>query len=310
LLEAGTNEVEVLVFLVGEEHFGVNVAKVREVLPVGDVTAIAGGHDAVDGVVRVRDFVVTVANLERYLYNRETTVEGCTEGRLLLLEFNNEMIAFRVHDVERIYRLSWKDVIPTPDIAATTAPVTSVICLEDRLIPMLDFEAIGAKLGMAAAHAAPKRSDGEANPQADLPIVFVDDSPLVREMLLDELTSTGFNNVQGFNDGQFAWEYLSAVADGSTPEELVEKIAAVVTDVEMPRMDGLSLTRRIKTHPKLKNVPVILFSSIASNVNKNKGHQVGAAAQIAKPNYAELATALSEALEQPATARPAELQSV
>lgn len=309
LLEAGTNEIEVLVFRVGEERYGVNVAKVREVLSVGEITAIAEGHEAVDGVVRIRDFVVTVANLERYLNGQETTTEGCTEGRLLLLEFNNEMIAFRVHEVERIYRLSWKDVIPTPDLAALTAPVTSVICLEDRLVPMLDFEAIGANLGMAAAHAAPKRNDGELMPQADRPIVFADDSPLIRKMLQDELTTAGFNNVQGFNDGQFAWEYLCGLADDATPEELSEKIGVVVTDIEMPRMDGLSLTRRIKNHPKLKDIPVILFSSIASKINKNKGLQVGAIAQVAKPDYAELATVVCGALQQATVAKPAELQT-
>ena len=128
-------------------------------------------------------------------------------------------------------------------------------------------------------------------------------------MLQDELTTAGFNNVQGFNDGQFAWEYLCGVADDATPEELSEKIGVVVTDIEMPRMDGLSLTRRIKTHPKLKDIPVILFSSIASKVNKNKGLQVGAAAQVAKPDYAELATVVCRALQQATVAKPAELQT-
>ena len=132
-------------------------------------------------------------------------------------------------------------------------------------------------------------------------------------MLLDELTTARFNNVQGFNDGRFAWDYLCDLADGSTLQELPEKIAAVVTDIETPRIDGLSLTRRIKTHPKLKDVPVILFSSIASQVNQNKGLQVGATAQIAKPNYAELATSLSGVLGQATAAEPAppaELQAV
>lgn len=310
LTKAGTNEVEILVFRVGDEQFGVNVAKVREVLPVGNLTAIAEGHEAVEGVVRVRDFVVTVVNLERFLYGHETAVEGCAEGRLLLLEFNNEMIAFRVHDVERIYRLSWKDVIPTPDLAALTAPVTGVICLQEKLILMLDFEAIGAKLGMAAAHTTRQDDEGEATPQVDRPIVFVDDSPLIREMLQDELTNAGFSNLQGFSDGQFAWDYLTDVAENSELEQIPKKIAAIVTDIEMPRMDGLSLTRCIKTHPKLKDVPVILFSSIASHVNQNKGHQVGATAQVAKPNYAQLAQVLSDALgETTAEVATPELQT-
>lgn len=301
LLEAGTNELEILVFRIGDRRFGVNVAKVREVLELGEITVTSRDHEAAEGVVRIRDFVVALVNLEKHLFPDESSEDSNKGNLLLLLEFNNEMIAFRVHSVDRIFRHSWKDVVPMPQLPGVTAPVTSVVRLEGQLVLMLDFETIGASFGMAGVR--PQRSDSsEADRTSvdpkDFPIVYAEDSLMIREMIKDELLEAGYSNIQGFTDGDFAWQYLSDLAEQSSGDDILKKVACLISDIEMPRMDGLTLTRKIREHASLKNLPVILFSSITSSSNENKALQVGANAQISKPKYQDLTNILEKVLRE------------
>jgi len=293
LLEAGTNELEILVFSVADVWFGVNVAKVREVLEMQGVTHVPESHPAVEGMVRIREDVVPLVDLERFLFGESTTDGG--ERRLLLLEFNGTMIAFRVHGVERIHRVSWETVSPLPDGASGTGPVTAVVMLDGQLLQLLDFESIGAQVGLSGL--ASSENQRESTPSSDIAtllIVYADDSPLVREQLKDTLVEAGFTNLREFCDGREAWDYLSETAANQTPESIREHVACIITDVEMPRMDGLTLTRHIRQKPVLEDVPVIVFSSLVSKGNENKGYQVGANAQITKPRYGELIDKLTE----------------
>ena len=132
--------------------------------------------------------------------------------------------------------------------------------------------------------------------KAELPIVYADDSQLVRAMVKDSLHEAGFTHLRGFPDGQDAWEYLNELASNSTAENIREKVACIVTDVEMPRMDGLSLTKKIRQSAILADIPVVVFSSIATKDNQKKGIQVGASAQISKAKYDELVKAVSQLL--------------
>ena len=163
---------------------------------------------------------------------------------------------------------------------------------------MLDFESIGAQVGMSR-HSVPKR-DGSvpAASRAELPIVFAEDSPLVSEMLQDTLQQAGYKNITGFVDGQAAWNHLQQLAAAGPTEDLWRRVGVLVSDVEMPRMDGLTLTRRIRENPQLASLPVIIFSSIVSRDNAKKGQQVGADAQVAKPRYADLAQTLERLLAE------------
>jgi len=310
LLEAGTNEVEVLVFGIGDELYGVNVAKVREVLDLGPLTALPHSHDAIDGMVRVREHVVLVVNLKNFLslenesdeknnLPEESKQSNDTVDQLLLLEFNAQLIAFRVDSVRRIHRVSWNETQIVPDIPGMTAPITSVVNIEGRLVQMLDFESISVTIGVTDHCHAQESDESTTVRREHLPIVFAEDSRMIRAMIQDELTTAGFTDAKSFTDGEHAWGYLQQLATQAAGEPVTNLVAAVISDVEMPRMDGLSLTSRICQHPILSSVPVILFSSLISKDNQKKGEQVGAYAQVAKPRYDILIETLGSLLDSP-----------
>lgn len=299
LLEAGTNEVEILVFKVADRFCGVNVAKVREVRTHEAATRLPQSPHAMDGVVRLRDDVIPLVDLEQVLWNTST---GATTGdaeQHLILEFNDQTIAFRVQGVDRIHRVSWQKFIPLPRCPGLDAPVTGVILIEGRIVTILDFEAIGVSFGMNGCLPKAEASD-PASPATAVrpPIIYADDSPLIRRMLDDALVQAGYKDRQGFSDGQEAWKYLEKLAREHSPETLRAVCAGVISDIEMPRMDGFTLTRSIRENPVLKDLPVVLFSSLISKDNEKKGIQVGATAQISKPRWEDLSATLMAAIDQ------------
>ena len=179
------------------------------------------------------------------------------------------------------------------------APVTSIVLLEGRVIQMLDFESISASVGLQGRGPGSQMEHPvETNKLADAPIVFAEDSRMISEMIKDELAAAGFNNVTGFSDGEQAWNYLSQLAEDTAKEDISQKVASLITDVEMPKMDGLNLTNRVRSHPVLKDVPVVIFSSLISRDNDKKGEQVGAHAQISKPRFDELTDTLRSLISQ------------
>jgi len=301
LLEAGTNEAEVLVFRVRGKRFGVNVAKVREVIPIEEVTDMPMAHPAVDGLVDIRASVVPLVNLEKYLYGSEGNPENAGKESLMLLEFNNRQTAFRVGGIERIFRVSWKDTLPSPQLGEAASPVTAILRQKQGLVPLLDFESIVTTIGIGGGH-APLDSviKVESRDRARVPIVYADDSRLICEMIRDALVQAGFANLKGFPDGQEAWDYISPFTEDATAEQFGQRVSCVITDVEMPRMDGLTFTKKIRQHPVMSETPVIVFSSIASKDNDKKREQVGATVQVAKPNYDTLVATVVEVLGLPA----------
>ena len=177
LLEAGTNEAELLVFMVKGKRFGVNVAKVREVLPIEGFTEIPKSHAAVDGLIDIREAVVPLVNLGRYLFDDYSEPDPQVQDSLVLLEFNNQQIAFRVQGIERIYRVSWKNMLPSPQLGKEATPVTSILRQDQGLVPLLDFESICANIGLggtaSAIDSVPKEESAD---RSHMPIVFADDS--------------------------------------------------------------------------------------------------------------------------------------
>lgn len=294
LLEAGTNEAEILVFEVAGQRFGVNVAKVKEVLGITKVTALPEAHPAIEGVVRIRQEVVSLIDLGQFLYGDIPEAARQENDCLLLLEFNQRPLAFRVHRVHRIYRVSWKATRPLPTTMGLNAPVTSLVLIDGKLIQILDFESIGTDVAgigdeQEAAYATIERVDAP-----EIPVVFAEDSRMISDMVQDHLEDSGFTNIRGFVDGQAAWEYLEAVADGETCDTIRDRVGVLITDVEMPRMDGFSLAKHVRLHPVLGQVPIVIFSSLVSKDNQKKGVQVGVDAQVSKPRYAELVSTVRQ----------------
>ena len=166
---------------------------------------------------------------------------------------------------------------------------------------MLDFESIVTTIGIGGGHAPIDCVvKVESRKRTQMPIVFADDSRLICEMIKDALVQAGFTNLKGFADGKEARDYLAPLTEGVTPEEFRKKVSCIITDVEMPRMGGLNFTKKIRRHPVMSEIPVIVFSSIATKDNDKKRKQVGATSQVAKPNYDTLVETVVEVLGLPA----------
>ena len=223
--------------------------------------------------------MVPLVDLRGFLGGYDEDPQHDDQQADLFLEFNDRLVAFRVQGIERVFRVSWKDLIPLPQCPGMQGPVTGIILLDGGIISLLDFETIGAVLGVNGDGRL-KHQDQSADSvkRSERPLVYVDDSPLIRRMLADALTQAGYENIQGFTDGQEAWNYLAQIAAESPTGEISDRVSCVISDIEMPRMDGFHLTKKIRGHATLQTVPVVLFSSLISKDNEKKGSQVGATA--------------------------------
>ncbi|QDU95429.1 chemotaxis protein [Lignipirellula cremea] len=293
LLESGTNEVEILVFKVGVFRLGINVAKVREILTSQKITKLPKAHPSVVGCFQLRDVVVPCVSLHQRL---NQVAKNPTECKLILAEFNQTQTAFIVDEVDRIHRISWSDILPVPSVVADAAsPITAVCNLEGRLVTLLDFETITSE--MSNEEQRTQQIDNTlAVPRADCRLLVVDDSPTVRVILETTLNDNGYTNVTCFEHGAQAWDWISQrlreTGDVSQVADLV------ITDVEMPSMDGLHLTQTIKRHPQLHGLPVILYSSILTPDNLKKGRSVGADAQLTKRDPSKVVALADELLSK------------
>ncbi|MDX1964932.1 MAG: chemotaxis protein [Pirellulales bacterium] len=283
LLESGTNEVEVLVFRVGAYRLGINVAKVREVLAAQTITELPRAHPSVVGCFRLRDIVVPCVSLRRHL---DPELRDQPESNFILTEFNHSQTAFAVDAVERIHRINWEHIQPAPAIVTDAAsPVTAVTILEGQLVIMLDFEAITAKISNVSQNAQVVENRLGV-PRESLRVLVADDSHTVRSALAATLRNSGYRDIICFEHGRLAWEWIQKTFQEKGDVRQVADI--LVSDVEMPAMDGLHLTRNIKEHPQLRELPVVLYSSILTPDNHKKGKSVGADAQITKPELARV----------------------
>jgi two-component system, chemotaxis family, chemotaxis protein CheV len=284
LLDAGTNELEVLVFTLAGGHFGVNVAKVREVIKPVDHTAAPNQHASVLGMINIRGSVLPIVDLARHLGLRERT--DLANGRIIITEFNGLHTGFVVDGVDQIHRMSWAKVRPAPDIGQVTtngvttavSSVTGVVELRGSLVLMLDFESVADGIMSERRLRIETVENVHQVDRGAQRVIIAEDSPFMRNLIRDVFTRSGYTNLEVCSDGQQAWE---AVQRLPVP-------ACVVSDIEMPRMDGLYLTKRIKETPALAGVKVLLFSSLISGDNLKKGKQVGADMQVSKPELREM----------------------
>jgi two-component system, chemotaxis family, chemotaxis protein CheV len=284
LLESGTNELEVLVFNVADYTFGINVAKVREVLPVADITTLPKAHASVRGVFKLRNQVIPCVSLLDHLGILPNS--DISESTMILTDLNKQQTAFLVDEVERIHRLSWENILAVPaldDLAST--PVTALARCDERLVVMLDFEMILDDVTDQLF-----RTDEVANPMGlpreKLRILLAEDSPTVRQAIGATLSASGYQNVTVFENGAEAWNWISQRIEETGQVEDVGDL--LICDVEMPQVDGLHLTKQIKEHSLLRQIPVLLYSSIITPDNYKKGKAVGADAQVAKPELAKV----------------------
>ncbi len=307
LLESGTNELELLVFTVADYTFGINVAKVREVLPWKEITSLPKAHPSIYGVFKLREQVIPCVSLSRHLGIK--TDREDRDSTIILTDFNQQQTAFVVDSVDRIYRLSWENILAVPGLdALSQTPVTALARHEDRLIVMLDFEMM-----LDTVTSQFFRTDAIDNPLG-LPretcrILLAEDSPTVREAIGSTLRKSGYTQVKLFDNGGEAWKYIQEKFSQRGRVEDVGDI--IISDVEMPQIDGFHLTKKIKEHQELAKLPVLLYSSIVTPDNFKKGKIVGANAQVSKPELSRVVELVDELIsEYQQSCRATELETV
>jgi len=296
LLNAGTNELEVLVFRLGEAGwYGINVAKVREVILPQAVTRSPESPEGIVGMFNIRGQLVPLVDLAGHLSVRERVAAGQTEGfegRVIICEFNHMLIGFLVDAVDQIRRMSWSAVRPAPEVGDDhVGVITGVIEMGEHLVLMLDFESIADEVSVEDRLHVESVPNELGVDRASKRVILAEDSKFMRDRLRGILTASGYTDVEIYGDGQAAWSAIEArVAAGET-------LDAVVSDIEMPGMDGLHLCKRVKDTPALAGTPVMLFSSLISADNLKKGKQVGADHQVSKPELADVVRMIDRLVE-------------
>ncbi len=294
LLESGTNELEILEFKVGGNHYGINVAKIREILSYQPVTPIPNAHPFIEGIFMPRDIMISVINLRRCLGFED---DPDNKGLFFITNFNNLNTAFHVDEVLGIHRVSWED-INTPDstISAEDSGIsTGILKMDDRLVVILDFEKIVSNINPETGLKVSDLDNYQERDRSQSPIVIAEDSKLLCKLIVECLNKAGYTNLIINENGQEAWDKLTEYLKEGT---VLDKVHCVVTDIEMPQMDGHRLTKLIKEHEVLRNIPVIIFSSLINDEIRRKGESLGADAQLTKPEIGKLVAAIDTLVDE------------
>ena len=294
LLESGTNEIEVMQFTINNSLYGINVAKVKEIIVSAPVKSMPHAHPAVEGIFKPRDLVITVVDLPRYLLGVET--EKGPKDLFIVTNFNKMNIAFRVHTVVGMSRISWTDIHkPDKTVSGGNEGVATGIaqCGSD-LVTILDFEKIVAEIAPETTIQMSEIDQLGERQRSDAAILVAEDSVLLSKMIEEALHKSGYVNTRMFPDGQELWHYLNTIRG----EKLDKNVSLVITDIEMPQMDGHRLTKLIKDDKEFTHLPLIIFSSLITEEMRRKGKELGADEQMSKPEIGHLVRVIDHLLEE------------
>ncbi|WP_349674490.1 chemotaxis protein [Lacrimispora sp.] len=295
LLESGTNEIEIMEFTIYGELYGINVAKVREIMMSDKVKPIPHAHPAVEGIFKPRDLLLTVIDLPYYLTGSKGEKQG--KDLFIITNFNKLHIAFRVHSVVGISRISWKNIQKPDDTISRgdEGVATGIAQCGTDLVTILDFEKIVADIAPETGIQIDDINKLGKRASVANPILIAEDSILLTKMIEAALKKAGYENLTFKNNGQEAWNYLSQIKDDS---DLEDKVSLIITDIEMPEMDGHRLTKLVKEDKKLKHIPLVIFSSMINQELMIKGKQLGADEQLSKPEIAHLVEVIDHLLQR------------
>ncbi len=291
----GQNRLELLTFrLMGRQRYGINVFKVKEVLQCPKLTSMPNLHPLVKGVAHIRGHTVSVIDLSLAIGGRATT--DIDKAFVVIAEFNRSIQAFLVSSVERIINMHWEAILPPPEGSGRAHYLTAVTNIDNELVEILDVEKILAEIAPVDETMDRSISEEIEQAHAEKPVVrrilIADDSTVARRQVERAITSLGFE-VVSVKDGKEAYEKLLEMASQG---KIYEQISLVISDIEMPEMDGYTLTAEIRRNPELKDLYVILHSSLSGVFNQAMVERVGANSFIAKFNPDELGNAVKTAL--------------
>ena len=296
LLENGTNELEVLEFMLEGRHYGINVAKIREIIAYQDVTPVPNAHPSIEGIFMPRDTMITAINLRNCLQLRDYEESEKASSLFIVTNFNKLDIAFHVDAVLGIHRVSWNNIIKPGNTVSTSEDgvSTGIVKINGVLIIILDFEKIVTDINPETGL---KLSEIEALGERtvrDTPILIAEDSPLLNKLIVNSLKQAGYTNLIHTENGRQAYDVIQQCkADGT----LNEHVQCVISDIEMPEMDGHRLTKLIKEDEDTKHIPVVIFSSLVNEEMKRKGKALGADAQLSKPEIGNLVHIVDDLLQ-------------
>ncbi len=293
LLESGTNEIEIMEFTINSVLYGINVAKVKEIMISAPVKFMPHTHPAVEGIFKPRDVVITVINLPRYLGIENFA--SSEKDLFIITNFNKMNIAFRVQTVVGIRRISWMDIQkPDKTISGGEDGVATGIaqCGED-LVTILDFEKIVAEIAPETSIQMSEIEQLGPRERDQRPVLIAEDSILLSRMIRDALSKAGYSNLSMFGNGRELWDRLVEIKER---DRVDQECSLIITDIEMPQMDGHHLTKLVKEDPLLKKIPLIIFSSLITDEMRIKGKELGADEQLTKPEIGHLVSIMDHLL--------------
>lgn len=293
LLESGTNELEVLEFTLDGNSYGINVAKIKEIITYQQVTPVPNSHPSIEGIFMPRDTMITAIDLRNCLGRGESDPKGL----FIITNFNKLDIAFHVEDVKGIHRVSWRDIIkPDATISTTEESVaTGIIKKDGKLILILDFEKIVTDINPETGLKVSEITELGERSRSNVPILIAEDSPLLNKLIVDSLKVAGYDNLIHTENGQKAYDVIcQCKADGT----LKDHVRIIITDIEMPEMDGHRLTKLVKDDEATADIPIVIFSSLVNEDMKRKGTALGAAAQLSKPEIGNLVKVVDKLVEE------------
>jgi two-component system chemotaxis response regulator CheV len=297
LLESGTNEMELMTFLLGDQKFGMNVAKIQSILQYDPetVTTLPMTHAAMMGVMLYRDRTIPLIDMATAINSK---IEAGSQRQIVMVtEFNNSVNGFLVDGVDRIHRLKWNDFVPIDDIITTFGEnVIGSVHVDADDVLVIDMERILANIFPdlvieELTEETINKQEGHLN-RGDIRIFFAEDSKPIRDTVARSLKKVGFTNLHTFENGRKAFDTL--VAESKKSADSAEMPHLVLSDIEMPQMDGLTLCSKIRKELNLKKLPFIVFSSLINDQMIVKCQDVGATAYVTKPEMNKLIAMLDE----------------
>jgi len=293
---AGSNRLEMLLFsLGGSQKFGINVFKVREVIPAVELSEMPGANAHVKGIAHLRGTSVPVIDLSEAMGG--TTQLNDSGLFIIVTEYNRNIQGFLVSSVDRIVNLNWGDVSQPPNGVGRNHYLTAVTKVDNQLVQVIDVEKIYAEISGEEAHVSEEMKQKWASINRDeLTVLAVDDSMVARKQIANALKEVGIK-FHLATDGSEALKWLTDEVN-KTELPLTHKVPVVLSDIEMPNMDGYTLTAEIRSNPDLKNIAVILHSSLSGVFNEAMVRKVGADNFIAKFHPDELVSAVQNEIDR------------
>jgi len=287
LLESGTNELEIVTYTVGVNLFSINVLKVREIINPLVVTSVPESHSSVEGVVQVRGEILPVISLSTAL--NIPSDRPLEDTKFIIAELNQMKVVFRVDEVHRIQRISWEQIDEPASLSMGLEETTSgVVKMDEKIILLLDYEKIVYDITNTTNFDI--SGIDKVNPEVERgtkTIYIAEDSMMLRQILEETLTTAGYEKLQFFNNGEEAFDQITKMAR-ERKEDMYQSLHLLITDIEMPKMDGHHLTKSIKETALTNKLPVVIFSSLITEDLQHKGELVGADAQVSKPDIHQL----------------------